>query len=261
MRYERFGFLSIANFLPEQRVQTLLSEAKRLKDQAEAEHTREAFYEEESQELRSLFAVHKLSEEIFDTLKDPRIIEYVSTILDDDVYLHQSRLNFKPAFSGKEFFWHSDFETWHAEDGMPRMRALSLSISLTPTLSTNGPLMLIPGSHKTYVSCAGRTPESHYLSSLVRQKCGTPDEETLKDLVQTKGISAPSGGAGSITFFDCNAMHGSNGNITPFPRTNLFVVYNAVSNRLSTPFAAEKPRPEFVAARENIERIQGNQTQ
>ena len=50
--------------------------------------------------------------------------------------------------------------------------------------------------------------------------------------------------------FDCNTMHGSNGNITPFPRTNAFLVYNAVSNRLQAPFGADAPRPGFIAARD-----------
>jgi ectoine hydroxylase len=44
-------------------------------------------------------------------------------------------------------------------------------------------------------------------------------------------------------------MHGSNGNITPYPRSNAFFVYNAVDNRIGAPFARVSPRPEFVAAR------------
>ena len=50
-------------------------------------------------------------------------------------------------------------------------------------------------------------------------------------------------------------MHGSNGNITPFPRANAFMVYNAVSNRLTAPFGVDKPRPEFIAARGEPEAI------
>ncbi len=261
LRYERFGYLFISNFLVEQETQALLAEARRLRKAAEADTMDEAFYEANTREVRSIFAVHKLSDKVLAVLQQPRIIEYVSTILDDDVYLHQSRMNYKPAFKGKDFYWHSDFETWHAEDGMPRMRALSLSLSLTPSLSTNGPLMLIPGSHKTYVSCAGRTPEDHYQESLVDQQRGIPDRDTLSELALAKGIAAPVGGAGSATFFDCNTMHGSAGNITPFPRINLFIVYNALSNRLTTPFSSDEPRPEFVAAREDIVKIQGIPTQ
>lgn len=251
-RYERFGFLFIPNLLSEGESKALLDEAKALRERARTESWQEAFYEAESGDVRSLFAIHRTSRLIRELLVNPRIIDYVSGILGDDVYVHQSRLNFKPAFCGKEFYWHSDFETWHAEDGMPRMRALSMSLSLTPTLATNGPLMLIPRSHKTFVSCPGETPEDHYRESLVNQELGTPDRETLREMALGRGIKAPTGGAGSAVLFDCNTMHGSNGNITPFPRINLFVVFNAVSNRLQEPFAAARPRPEFIAAREDV---------
>src|SRR3546814_19751740 len=72
-------------------------------------------------------------------------------------YIHQSRLNYKPGFKGKEFYWHSDFETWHVEDGMPRMRALSMSVLLAENTPHNGPLMLIPGSHQSFLTCVGET--------------------------------------------------------------------------------------------------------
>src|SRR3546814_1749367 len=99
-------------------------------------------------------------------------------LLGDEVYISQSRLNYKPGFRAKEFYWHSDFETWHVEDGMPRMRALSISVTLTDNLETNGPLMVMPGSHRTFVACVGATPEDHYKSSLKRQDYGRSEEHT-----------------------------------------------------------------------------------
>jgi ectoine hydroxylase len=45
-------------------------------------------------------------------------------------------------------------------------------------------------------------------------------------------------------------MHGSNGNITPYPRSNVFFVYNSVENTLGEPFAAEHERPWFLGSRE-----------
>jgi ectoine hydroxylase len=45
-------------------------------------------------------------------------------------------------------------------------------------------------------------------------------------------------------------MHGSNSNISPVPRSNVFVVYNSVENTLVEPFAAPSRRPEFIAARD-----------
>ncbi|MGE0624438.1 MAG: ectoine hydroxylase [Pseudomonadales bacterium] len=252
-RFERDGYLFVPELVPPADVDALLAEAERLRTDAAIEQPENAFFESGTTSLRSLFAVHRVSETFASLCEDDRVLNLVRSILGDDVYVHQSRLNYKPAFRGREFYWHSDFETWHAEDGMPRMRALSLSVSLTPTLATNGPLMIVPGSHHTFISCAGTTPSDHYRESLVEQRVGTPDEATVARLARRRGIKAPTGGAGSAVFFDCNVLHGSNGNITPFPRTNLFVVYNAVSNALTEPFAAPAPRPEFVGAREHVE--------
>lgn len=96
----------------------------------------------------------------------------------------------------------------------------------------------------------GETPEDHYKTSLKRQDYGVPDELSLAELVQEHGIVAPIGKPGSAVIFDCNIMHGSNGNITPLPRSNAFFVYNAMSNRLERPFGTEKPRPDFIATRQ-----------
>ena len=51
-------------------------------------------------------------------------------------------------------------------------------------------------------------------------------------------------------FFDCNAMHGSNGNITPYPRSNVFAVFNSVENTLEDPFGPDQPRPDYIASRD-----------
>jgi len=50
--------------------------------------------------------------------------------------------------------------------------------------------------------------------------------------------------------FDCNMMHGSGNNITPFPRSNIFIVFNSVENIPGEPFAALSPRPTWVASRD-----------
>src|SRR5690606_14457259 len=116
-----------------------------------------------------IFAIHEQSALMHRLASDRRLAGVASFLLDDQVYVHQSRLNYKPGFKGKEFYWHSDFETWHVEDGMPRMRALSISVLLSENTVNNGPLMLIPGSHRTFLSCVGETPENHYKQSLRRQ--------------------------------------------------------------------------------------------
>ncbi len=202
--------------------------------------------------VRSVFRIHRTHDLFRAVCKDPRIVNVVRQLLGSDVYVHQSRINYKPAFNGKEFFWHSDFETWHIEDGMPRPRAVSVSLNLTDNNEFNGPLMVVPGSHRTYVRCVGETPEDHYQQSLRRQEYGVPAAEALRGLVDRGGITAPKGGPGSALFFECNLMHGSTGNLSPYPRTNLFLVYNSVENAVVAPFGGLRPRPEFLSEREVI---------
>ncbi|KKB84368.1 ectoine hydroxylase [Devosia limi DSM 17137] len=203
-----------------------------------------------SDEVRTVFRLDEQNA-LFDRLaRDKRIAGRVSFLLGDDVYLHQSRLNYKPGFTGKEFYWHSDFETWHAEDGMPRMRAISASVLLTDNDALNGPLMLMPGSHRTFVACAGETPEDNHKTSLKRQEIGVPSQDSLTKMAQQFGVDYAAGRAGTVILFDCNTLHGSNGNITPFPRSNAFFVYNAWSNRVGAPYAAKAPRPAFLSSRD-----------
>lgn len=82
-----------------------------------------------------------------------------------------------------------------------------------------------------------------------KKTIGTPSKETLARLAETHGIDTATGPAGTIIFFDCNTVHGSNGNITPYPRSNAFFVFNAVSNALRAPYAAKSPRPAHLATR------------
>jgi len=247
--YEQNGYLFLESFFQEEEVAEFKQETKRLLTEARGSDRPEVILEPESEEVRSVFAVHK-DDVFFQKLANsPRLLSIVKQILGSDVYIHQSRINFKPGFTGKEFYWHSDFETWHAEDGMPRMRALSCSIALEDNNVYNGALMIIPGSHQWFVSCVGETPEDHFKDSLRRQEYGVPDQESLTKLVQQGGINMPTGKAGSVLLFDCNVMHGSSANISPYPRSNAFFVYNSVENKLEEPFASQKPRPDYIATR------------
>lgn len=247
--YASNGFVVLDNVLDDEEVALLQAELARLLADPGSLDGETLIREPDSEAIRSIFAVHEQSALLGRLASDSRLVNLARFLLGDDVYVHQSRLNYKPGFTGREFYWHSDFETWHTEDGMPRMRAVSASILLSPNGEHNGPLMLVPGSHQTYVVCVGETPENHHQASLRKQEVGVPDDESLAALVHAGGIASVTGKPGSVVFFDCNTMHGSNGNITPLPRSNAFLVYNAWSNRLQAPFAAAKPRPGFIAAR------------
>ncbi|MEU2684409.1 ectoine hydroxylase [Streptomyces hygroscopicus] len=248
--YERDGFLTAGQLLTGDEVAEYRAELDRLVRDPALRGDERRVVEPRSREVRSVFEVHKLSEIFSNLVRDERVVGPARRILGSDVYVHQSRINVKPGFGASGFYWHSDFETWHAEDGLPRMRAVSVSIALTENHDTNGGLMIMPGSHKTFIACAGRTPKDNYKKSLRTQDAGTPSDRALTRLADEHGIRLFTGPAGSATWFDCNCMHGSSDNITPYPRSNVFIVFNSVFNTAVEPFAAPVRRPEFIGARD-----------
>lgn len=254
--FEKNGFLILNAVFTESEVAALRSESSELLTDVTTKNLKEVICEPNSGAVRSVFRAHKLSQPIEKVTNDHRLTRIAQGLLGDAVYIHQTRVNFKPGFKGTEFYWHSDFETWHVADGMPRMRALSMSITLTENHADNGPLLLIPGSHKTFVTCTGETPDNHHEKSLRKQQFGVPSDEAVSHLIETNGIARAECKAGSVIVFDCNTVHGSNSNITPDPRANIFVVYNAMANAVIDPFCTQPPRPEHVCTRESIVQVQ-----
>ncbi|MAU82426.1 ectoine hydroxylase [Gordonia sp. Z-3] len=247
--YDERGFHTATNVLSDGDIRTCMGEVDAITERLGDDER--VIRESSSGDVRSLFAVHQLSDAIAEICSRRDIVGVAEQILDDEVYVHQSRMNLKPGFAGGPFYWHSDFETWHAEDGMPKPRALSVSLALTPNYEYNGALMIIPGSHKKFLTCVGETPGDYHRESLTsyRPPFGTPEEDDVTALAEEHGIDMVTGPAGSALYFDSNCMHASSGNITPFPRSNLFVVFNAKSNAIGEPFAAEQARPDYLAHR------------
>lgn len=247
--YEQDGFIILPQVFDAEEIQAMRDEIESMSQDPAIQASDEVIREPGGEALRSIFRIHEIGRLMVDLPRDPRLLDVARQILGSEVYIHQSRANMKPGFEGREFYWHSDFETWHVEDGMPAMRALSCSVLLTDNDASNGPLMLIPGSHRQFVACVGETPEDNYRRSLRRQEIGVPDPVSLRLLADQGGIRTVEAPAGSVVFFDCNVLHGSAGNISPWPRNNVFMVYNSVSNALVDPFHGMKPRPEHIAAR------------
>ena len=248
---EARGVLFFPGFFDEDETRALQQEAERRRAIADVASEQVVLEPgaEGAASIRSIFAVHRTPGPLADMPRHPRLLAIAEQILGGAAYIHQSRVNYKPGFDGKPFYWHSDFETWHQEDGMPRMRCFSCAVLLSETTEHNGPLMVFPGSHRVYVSCAGETPERNFERSLRDQVVGVPDRPTLERFARDFGIESPKGPPGSVILFDCNVMHGSNGNITPWPRHNLFYVFNAVDNALVAPYCGQAPRPEHIASR------------
>lgn len=247
--FERNGFLVLPNFFTPQQMEGFRQDLRIYQQDEHLLNQPNVITEADSGEIRSVFAVHEMSARFDRLTRTPELLESVQQLMGSDVYIHQSRINFKPAFKGRGFDWHSDFETWHAEDGMPRIRCVSASVTLTENNPHNGPLMLVPGSHHWYLPTLGATPEHYWEQSLKQQTQGVPEAQDLRRMIEAGGIHPCQGGTGTLILFEGNTLHASGDNLSPWPRSNLFFVFNSVENRLQAPFAAREPRPEWIATR------------
>ncbi|MEP7245542.1 MAG: phytanoyl-CoA dioxygenase family protein [Gammaproteobacteria bacterium] len=173
-----------------------------------------------------VYAPHKFSPQ-FDTLSRlPRTLGVVQQILDDDVYLYQSRVNLKLPFAGDAWSWHQDFSAWNRGDGMPRPHAIMTAVFIQDCNPANGPLLVIPGSHTEDVAEV-LAREAHVQGYEVQRM----SHELLSSLAEKRGILDLSGPAGSVAFIHPTLVHGSAANMTPWSRAILYLNYNAVSNK------------------------------
>lgn len=207
----------------------------------------EAIYREHRPEVwrektgapRTAFAAHTYNEAFRLLGAHPRMIGPVEQVFGEKVYMHQYKINAKSAFTGEVWQWHQDYGTWKRDDGMPEPRAMNISVFLDEVMPINGPLMLVPRSQT-----AGDLKASHDVET-TSYPLWTLDEATVTRLVEQGGIVAPTGKPGSMLMFHGNLVHGSAGNITPYPRKIVYLTLNAVSNHIRTP-----TRPDFIAHRD-----------
>ena len=98
-RYRRTGFLFLARFFPSEDVAKLVEETRRL-TQDDALRTREeVITESNSNAVRSVFRVHRLSAVFERLMSDARLVHIGRQILGGGIYIHQSRLNLNPGLT------------------------------------------------------------------------------------------------------------------------------------------------------------------
>lgn len=180
-----------------------------------------------------------------------RFVNLAQQILDDQVYIHQFKINAKKAYGGELWEWHQDSYFWKHEDGMPTDNSVNFVVHLDEANDANGPLMLIPGSHRNgllsyHTDQVSDDPKDAWKSTVSVALKHHLDHEALAALAQNNGIQAVTGRPGSVLVFHPTLVHGSTGNMSPFDRRLLILSYNAVSNALGE---VESPRPEFLAGR------------
>jgi ectoine hydroxylase len=200
--------------------------------------------EKGSDAVRTNFAAHLVSEPFARLARHPRMVGPVQELLDEQLYMHQFKINGKMAFEGDVWQWHQDYGTWKNDDLMPTERAMNVAIFLDDVNQFNGPLMFIPGSHKK-----GVVDAKHDLTT-TSYPLWTVDNALIASLVERAGgkdggIVSPQGPAGSMILFHSCLVHASTSNLSPWNRVSVYLSLCAVSNHIR-----RFKRPEYIAHRD-----------
>jgi ectoine hydroxylase len=234
-QFDRDGYLFFPGLFTREEIGVLTEEVPRLFAQRRPENVRE----KTGDVVRTNFAAHLYSQPFAKLARHPRMVEPVTQIFGEDVYMHQFKINGKAAFDGDVWQWHQDYGTWTNDDQMPEARAMNVAIFLDDVNEFNGPLMFIPGSHKLGVlDAAHDTSTTSYPLWVI-------NHDTIEKLVERGGIVAPKGAAGSMILFHGCLVHASTSNLSPWNRTAVYLSLCAVSNHIR-----RFKRPGYIAHRD-----------
>ncbi len=149
----------------------------------------------------------------FEISRNKRIISIVKKLIGGTVRFHLGKLNFKlPNKKGGEIAWHQDWAFYpHTNDDL-----ITVGIYLEDCNEENGPLKVIPGSHKKQV-LNHHSEENNFIGKI----------NTKRSKINLKKNVSLMGSAGTATFFHCRTIHGSGLNYTSNNRPLLLFAYRA----------------------------------
>jgi ectoine hydroxylase len=260
-KYREDGFLLLENLFTNAEVSLMLQEMNLIINK---DCPRRIL--EKSGHVRSFFAPESDSDIFRRVLKSARLVKPSMQLLGTPVYVHQTKINSKFSLRGDWWEWHQDYIFWKKDDGMPSPNVLTAMLFLNDINEFNGPMLLVPGSHKegtidseekkkagleTDPAFASYRASTSYMSALTTDLKYVLEREMLDKWVKKKGLYSAKGPKGSVLFFDGNIFHCSSNNMSPWDRHAFLVTFNSVFNSLE---AISNPRPEFIANR-NFEEI------
>jgi ectoine hydroxylase-related dioxygenase (phytanoyl-CoA dioxygenase family) len=147
----------------------------------------------------------------WDVLTSNRLTSFLKPLLGNDIRLHTSKLNTKAPGGGAAVEWHQDWAFYpHTNDDM-----FSIGVMLEDVDPANGPLMVIPGTHR------GPMPSHHHDGVF----CGAIDP--ADPLFEQDRAVTLTGKAGDMSIHHVRLLHGSAPNMSDRARKILFYELSA----------------------------------
>ncbi len=161
--------------------------------------------------VRRLKSPHKHFDYFNQLVRNPRITAILAALLGPNIRLHGAKLNMKSAGYGAPVEWHQDWAFYpHTNDDV-----LATGILLDDCSVENGPMLMIPGSHR------GRLYDHHSDGAF----CGAITGE-LNQIDFSKAVPM-TGKAGSMSIHHARSLHGSAQNTSTQDRRLLLFEYTA----------------------------------
>lgn len=243
--YEQSGWYELTQTLEPPIVDRVRDSVTRIS----AQRRPEVVFENGSGVVRAVHGCHRFDQSCAALVRLPRFVALAEALLDGPVYVYQFKVNLKQPFEGKAWPWHQDFAFWLREDGMPTPNAISIAVFLDDVHADNGPLTLIPGSHRLGLldrdAASNSQPSRDWRRHVSSDLEYTVDDARAGTLAADLGQHVAVGPRGSCFAFHPSIVHSSSNNRSPDRRAMLLITYNAADNAPSN-----LTRPEFLVDRD-----------
>lgn len=161
--------------------------------------------------LRRVQSPEEVSDVFATVMREARTVDYCAELIGPSLRFHHGKVNSKQPGSKTEIKWHQDFPF----QPMTNDDIITCLLFLDDVTMENGPLEVIPGSHKGPLY-------SHWHNGVFT---GSVDE-TIIDNYRDDIVSC-TGKAGSVCLMHASLLHGSTPNLSDRPRTLYITTYYA----------------------------------
>jgi ectoine hydroxylase len=220
-KYDSDGYVLIKNFIDKKKCSTAL---KWLNKKNKKKLVKSWTEQEPGVDASVYFVVHDKKNPISNVINNKKIMKFAKYLVDSDVYIYSSKVNFKAAWCGAVEYFHQDLVYWKYR-GYPRNDMFSVMVFLEDHNDQNAPLNIIPKTHKLgFIEHQSFTNINGLSKSMVPPK-------KLTSLERKYGVVRINAKPGDVLFFNMGCVHGSSHNISPKSRTVVLSQMNTYDNK------------------------------
>jgi len=216
--YNKNGYLVVRNVLSDTEVKELRRVTESFVEQARQVSAHNDIYDLEDSHsaddprVRRIKTPHAHHKSYAKLVAQPNILKILQALWGPSIRFDVSKLNLKAAGYGAPVEWHQDWAFYpHTNDDL-----CAVGIMIDDVDETNGPLMVIPGSHKGPI--LDHHADGGYFCGAIDPRRG---EVNFEKAVKLTGL------AGSVTIHHARTIHGSATNTSGRPRRLLLHQYRA----------------------------------